>query len=68
MPVTWALSLVAIIAMSVRILFSSHDRCQCWTVGSLPYLVELRFIRLSLVSRVYQSKLSPLEGHARPGL
>ena len=33
---TWALSLVAIIAMSVRILFSSHDRC--WIVGSLPYL------------------------------
>ena len=34
---TWALSLVAIIAISVRILFSSHARC--WIVGSLPYLL-----------------------------
>jgi hypothetical protein len=29
-------AVVAIIAMSVRILFASHVRC--WTVGSLPYL------------------------------
>jgi hypothetical protein len=42
---TWAfkLSLVPIMAMSVRILFTSHDRC-ChwqWSVGrtSLPYLL-----------------------------
>ena len=34
---TWALSLVPIMAMSVRILFTSHDRC--WSVGSLPYLL-----------------------------
>jgi hypothetical protein len=34
---TWALSSVATIAMSVRILHTSHDRC--WTVGSLPYLL-----------------------------
>jgi hypothetical protein len=27
---TWALSLVPIMAMSVRILFTSHDRC--WSV------------------------------------
>jgi hypothetical protein len=30
---TWALSLVAIIAMSDRTLLTSHDRC--WIVGSL---------------------------------
>ncbi len=35
--VTWALSLFAIMAMSVRILFASHVRCG--TVGSLPYLL-----------------------------
>jgi hypothetical protein len=36
--VTWALSLVAIIAMSAdRTLLTSHDRC--WIVGSLPYLL-----------------------------
>ena len=34
---TWALSLVAIIAMSDRTLLTSHDRC--WSVGSLPYLL-----------------------------
>ena len=34
---TWALSLVAIIAMSVRILLISHERC--WIVGSFPYLL-----------------------------
>jgi hypothetical protein len=34
---TWALSLVPIMAMSVRISFTSHDRC--WSVGSLPYLL-----------------------------
>ena len=33
---TWALSLIRIMAMSVRILFTSHDRC--WSVGSLSYL------------------------------
>ncbi len=36
---TWALSslsLIPIVAMPVRILFTSHDRC--WPVGSLPYL------------------------------
>ncbi len=32
--VTWALSLFAIMAMSIRILFASHVRCG--TVGSLP--------------------------------
>ena len=32
---TWALSLVPIMAMSVRILFTSHDRC--WSVGSRPF-------------------------------
>ncbi len=44
---TWALhmsrlSLIprAIMAMSVRILFTSHDRY--WSVGSLPYLLEGR--------------------------
>ncbi len=34
---TWALSLVAIIAMSDRTLLTSHARC--WIVGSLPYLL-----------------------------
>ncbi len=34
MTCQWALSLVPIMAMSVRILFTSHDRC--WSVGSLP--------------------------------
>ncbi len=34
---TWALSLVPSIAISVRILFTSHDRC--WSVGSLPNLL-----------------------------
>jgi hypothetical protein len=33
---TCALSLVALMAMSVRTLFTSHARC--WSVGSLPYL------------------------------
>jgi hypothetical protein len=35
--VTWALSLVPIMAMSVLILFTSHVRC--WTVGSFRYLL-----------------------------
>ncbi len=35
---TWALSLVPIMAMSIRILFTSHDRC--WSVGSLLYLLR----------------------------
>ncbi len=34
---TWALSLVAIIAMSDRTLLTSHARC--WIVGSLRYLL-----------------------------
>ena len=33
---TWALSLIAIMAMSIRILFTSHDHC--WSMGSRPYL------------------------------
>ena len=38
---TWALGLclVPIMAMSVRILLTSHDRC--WSVGSLPYVPAL---------------------------
>ena len=34
---TWALSLVVVIAMSDRTLLTSHARC--WIVGSLPYLL-----------------------------
>jgi hypothetical protein len=34
---TWALSLIPIMAMSVRILFASHDHR--WSVGSRPYLL-----------------------------
>jgi hypothetical protein len=33
---TWALSLIPIMAMSVRIVFTSHDHR--WSVGYLPYL------------------------------
>ena len=29
-------------------------------------LIEIRFIKFNLTSRVYQTKLSPLEGLARP--
>ena len=35
---TWALSLVAIIAMSERTLLTSHARC--WIVGSLVQRVD----------------------------
>ena len=38
---TWALSLVAIIAMSDRTLLTSHARC--WIVGSLPYWLCIVF-------------------------
>jgi hypothetical protein len=31
-------------------------------------LIEIRFIKFNLTSRAYQSKSSPLEGFARPGL
>jgi hypothetical protein len=48
---TWALSLVAIIAMSDRTLLTSHARC--WIVGSL--LIEIRFIKFILTSRAYQN-------------
>ncbi len=30
------------------------------------FLIEIRFIKLNLTSRAYQTKLSPLEGLARP--
>ena len=36
---TCAFSLVALMAMSVRTLFTSHARC--WSVGSLPYLAKV---------------------------
>jgi hypothetical protein len=32
------------------------------------FLIEIRFIKFNLTSRVYQTKLSPLEGLARPVL
>ena len=34
--------------------------------GTQPRLIELRFIKFNLTSRSYQTKLSPLEGRARP--
>jgi hypothetical protein len=30
------------------------------------FLIEIRFIKFNLTSRAYQTKLSPLEGLARP--
>ena len=35
-----------------------------WCAAS--FLIEIRFIKFNLASRAYQSKLSPLEGLARP--
>jgi hypothetical protein len=33
-----------------------------------PFLIEIRFIKFNSTSRAYQTKSSPLEGLARPGL
>jgi hypothetical protein len=41
---TRALRLIPFMAVSVRILFPSHDRC--WSVGSRPYSAFLRLARL----------------------
>ena len=51
-------NLVAIMAMSVRILLISQDRC--WTVGSLPYLLILALPSSDLpVSERLSSLASP---------
>ena len=34
--------------------------------GTVGPLIEIRFIKFNLTSRAYQTKLSPLEGLARP--
>ena len=51
MMMTWALSLVAIIAMSDRTLLTSHARC--WIVGSLPYLRRLDMVERTQACVIY---------------
>ncbi len=57
---TFALSLVTIMAMSVRILFTRHDRC--WSLVYIPYLLCNLEICAFGMDKVYPSQTKILEG------